>query len=561
MIGTRRAGSRRRLKAALGLVGVCALVAVVAYTLYRRVVAYEMPEGSAPSGAIEAGTGASGATVVLGPASLAHAGRVTHVSLDGDVHALGAQHGRLLRERVREVAATLAPTVAHTVDDDGFLGGLTRALRLRWRWRLIDDGIPGHQLVELAGLVRGAGGSYEEAVRTSATLDVGTPAPGSPGERLRALVRSLTLALPVRGAAGDRLLLGHTVALVGAADGGRAAAAAPTLFTVRGDGVIPFAHVGWPGMTGVLTGVNAEGIAVLVHPARTAEVRVTRAAQPAPLIARELLENARSLDEAIAVLEHAEPLGAATFVLGDGKSRRWAVVERSPKKIEVRRDPSTPAVGDLFGGISFADDPLVDRARRTRPIEQRVDRATELARRAPEDAAAAVALLRDRKAPGGAALPAGHRGAVDDPDAAHTVLLDASALVLWVGEGPGAAGRFRAFDLRHLLRDEGQRPAPPPDVPADPDAIASAEAVLAARSLALAARAAAREGRLAAAREHAVRALAHAPDLPEALLLAGELARQAGDEDAALAHLRRYLEVGPDDLGAREQAEALVGPR
>src|SRR5690606_27885591 len=144
--------------------------------------------------------------------------------------------------------------------------------------------------------------------------------------------------------------------------------------------------------------------------------------------------NARTLDEAIAILEHASPLGAAAYVIVDGNARTWAVVERSPTAVFTWRKPPAPAIGDVLRGEPFVDDPVNDRALRTRPSVARVERAAELARAGIGEPAAAVALLRDRHAPGGGALPLGHRAAIDDLGVAHAAVFDASALVLWVSD-------------------------------------------------------------------------------------------------------------------------------
>src|SRR5207244_5491556 len=50
--------------------------------------------------------------------------------------------------------------------------------------------------------------------------------------------------------------------------------------------------------------------------------------------------------------------------------------------------------------------------------------------------------------------------------ATHSVVVDATSLVLWVGVGPHASGRYVPFDLRKELLDE-DRP-PPLDLPEDP---------------------------------------------------------------------------------------------
>ena len=85
----------------------------------------------------------------------------------------------------------------------------------------------------------------------------------------------------------------------------------------------------------------------------------------------------------------------------------------------------------------------------------------------------AVDILRDRTGPHGEHLALGDRRAIDALIATHGVVIDATARVLWVSEGPHLLGRFVRFDLARLLSD-GYDPRTDPDahaivaIPADP---------------------------------------------------------------------------------------------
>jgi isopenicillin-N N-acyltransferase-like protein len=568
VIGGRRPNRHPRLRSAAIVLLLVALAALVSYLIFRRVVSYREPSGKMPDAPLAARTDGEPALTWGQECSLAHRGRVTVLRAVGKPHTLGACHGRMLGARVPEATSPLAAAIDAAVPRGGVLARMFRGPRLRWRYRLLDDGLPGSQLGEIGGLARGArraGGpiDFEPLVRAQAALDLGEPPGVAPGARYGAVGRGLSFALVA--AAGNKsdvpiaphLIVGRSFSLLGAGDGGQAAARSVVVAMVKPEGGIPFATVTWPGMVGAVTGVNAEGIAVFLHPAQAADVRPTRAAQPAALVARDVLEKARTLDEAVKMVEQTATLGAAGFLLADGNRSQLAWVERSPSRTRVIRGPSPAVAGDFFTTETFLDDPDNDRARRTRPSGARAARAAELARRAPVvSSEQVVAILRDAAGAGGAALPAGHRAAIDDPEAVHTVVLDPVEMVLWVAEGPGAGGRFRAFDLALELRGQAGRP-PPADIPPDPLRDGTvAEQVVAARRDLRAARQARADDSNGRARELAARALTRRPDLPEALLLAGELARAGGDEAAAALLFARYL-ASPDDLAAEEQVRAL----
>ena len=539
--------------------------------MYERIVSYATPEATAsrhPVTSVMGGAEGAGGSARLShrESSLEYVGTLAILRSSGRPQEIGEAHGRLLGAAIQPPTAAATDNIALAVASSGFLASSTHSVRLRWRYRLLDDGVPGHQLAEIASLLAGARRStgsapdYEAFVRAQAVFDVGKAAPWSSGSEFRAMARSLSFASKLRGPSGDRLIIGRSFALPGSSDGGDQAAARVLVSFVRPDSVIAYASVGWPGLVGVVSGLNAEGIAIMVHPARTADVTVTRDAQPIALLARDVLENARTLGDAISILEHNKPLGAAAIVIVDGNARACAVVERSPDRFSVTRDPRPCLAGDVLVTQAFADDAENDRAGRVRPSRVRLKRVSKLLGKRLESPEDFAAILRDRRDPDGAPLPLGHRGAIYDPSAVHAALFDVSGMVLWVADEADAQGTFRSFDLRHELRREGNRPATPADLrAADSRDRADSLRVRTARTHLRAARRKWRAGSLRRASEEVERALASAPELPEALYLAGELASARGERERARQYQERYMNGKPDDLGAAQEIRAVLG--
>ncbi len=193
------------------------------------------------------------------------------------------------------------------------------------------------------------------------------------------------------------------------------------------------------------------------------------------------------------------------------------------------------------------------------PTVDRVARAAHLTRGPLADVAAVAAVLRDRRGRTTRPLPDGHRAAVADASAVQTVIIDPAAMTLWVADGDASA-RFRAFDLRHELRGDGDRAAPPADIPEEAEPTgAQARAIRMARADLRRARQALLDDDLDRAIERCGRARARVPTLPEALQLAGELDRARGDLAGARAAFGRWLDNGADDPGAAEEIKAQLG--
>ena len=102
-----------------------------------------------------------------------------------------------------------------------------------------------------------------------------------------------------------------------------------------------FAAVAWPGMVGVLTGMNEHGL-TLANMEVTRPIRVP-SAMPYTLLYRSVLERCRTVDEAVAYLRETPRQSANNLMLMDAAGER-AVVEITPDGVAVRRGPEGAAL-------------------------------------------------------------------------------------------------------------------------------------------------------------------------------------------------------------------------
>ena len=165
--------------------------------------------------------------------------------------------------------------------------------------------------------------------------------------------------------------------------------------------------------------------------------------------------------------------------------------------------------------------------------------------------------MRDKRGAGGETLGLGNRNALDAIIATHSVIVDATSMTLWVGEGPHLLGRFVGFDLRKELAGE-DRPTPA-DLPAD--AILDSDDLRAYREalshLATASQLAAVAPDRAV--EELERAAALQDHMPEPQRLLGDARRKRGDLEGARRAYRRFLELSPPYLKDVEEVKGLLG--
>jgi hypothetical protein len=381
--------------------------------------------------------------------------------LEGTPEAIGWAHASLMRDEMVNNERLLLAELEHAV----------RPAPLRWllldlaqaRYRNVDRGMSDARRREIAAGALGFAPdpftdvfpTYQRFVYLNALYDIALSFERSP------LVGCTSFVLTTSQRPGAHTLLARAFDF----DVHDVFDERKAVFFVREDGAIPFASVAWPGLVGVVSGMNADGLALVVHGARAGEPRTV--GEPVVHSLRRALSEAHDVAEAVRVFGEREPMVSHIVVAADASGAR-AVIERVPGQAPyVRQLGAREVVTNHFAGPA-ASDPKNERVRTGTSTLDREARGQELiAALGPEIGVEdAVRCLRDRRGRSGASLPLGDRRAIDALIAAHGVVFDTTSRTLWVSEAPHLLGRFVAFDLRQEL--SGARPEVRPAVDADP---------------------------------------------------------------------------------------------
>jgi isopenicillin-N N-acyltransferase-like protein len=399
-----------------------------------------------------------GTTTRVGPAYLERRGKLLVMQVEGSPEQLGYRHARLATPLMVEGDRRMVDLFRTFVPSAIFRWALTSVVRLRYR--NLEAGFPSIRRVEIFGQALGyenpSGNflsTYDRLVYLHGLYDIALAFEGSP------LLGCTAFAASGRATA-DGATPGHTI--VGRnfdLDLDPWFDEDKVVQIVKPQDGLPFASVAWPGMTGVVTGINLAGIWISVNGGRAAETR--SGGVPVVFTTRAVLEQARSLDEAFRIISHHEPMVSHILLLADGKTGESMIVERAPgRPLGVVRGRSAIVLANHFRTAPLRDDPKDARLRDTTSSEARQARMEELVARdfGRIDPRVAIEILRDRSAVGDVPLPLGNRNAVDPLIATHSVVADLTDRVLWISEGPNTLGRYRRIDLRaRLARGETAR--------------------------------------------------------------------------------------------------------
>jgi hypothetical protein len=379
------------------------------------------------------------------------------VFLQGSPESIGASEARLLRDRMIANEERLWLDYEHFVPWWLARVGIQDLSRLRYR--NLDQGIPDDRRRELAAQSLAFEPdpftphmpTYHRMVFLHALYDIALSFERSP------LIGCTTFGLGPNLTADGHAIVARAFDM----ETDEVLDRDKAVFLVREDGAIPFASVAWPGFVGVVTGMNAEGLFLVVHGGRAREPR-TRGI-PVAFSLRETLEHAHDTGEAIAILREQEVMVSHIVFAGDARGR-FAVIERAPgEPAYVRELGERAALTNDFKG-PLGSDPKNIAVQRTTSSAARERRVVDLLDRVTPGSGsprAALDILRDHGC-ADADCALGDRRAIDALIATHGVVADTTGRLLWVGVGPHLSGKFVRVDLRAEL-DPGHDPAADPE--------------------------------------------------------------------------------------------------
>lgn len=550
------------LRVLTGLLVTLGLMMALLYSGYMEYTSFEpATDGPSPPPARQLEVDSSGRRVTYADAWMAREGRLWQRTLQGSPEQIGAAAGALTGRLYQDIDRHLTDAVGRRFGEG--IEAWAEHMRLRWDYRATSAALREVDRRELLSML--------------------TTLPPLDGEGLSAYERLHLMQCVVDVARRLDDVLTEGLVFVGVPSSSRGQASQGSVIVGRSftvdlddkfdadrivtftypDGRYPFVSVGWAGLVGVVTGVNARGVFVAVNAAQTDESPENGLAST--VAARQLLEEADSLDRALELLDEMTLRSPTIFTIADGFSRKAIVVEAGPGTREDRRvargegDPVVWATNHMTRDI-FERDAHNERVARTTSSGQRYARLEELLPRGGNlTVRGAVEILRDRRGLNDAPLGLANHGAIEHLSTTHAMVVDLTAMVMWVSEGPSALGRFQAFDLRRQLGRRDGPPAPLDDIAADPLLYSEAYHDLAtARAEIEHARALLRAGQRSQALSSAKIALALAPDLGELHRLLGDIERELSHREAAIGHYRRYLELVPGKEREQEVVRGII---
>ena len=220
-----------------------------------------------------------------------------------------------------------------------------------------------------------------------------------------------------------------------------------------------FVSVTWPGMLGVLSGMNTQGLTVSINASKLETPRMS--ATPISILSKEILQYASDIEEAVEIAGRVRTFVSESILIGSVNDGRAVVLEKTPSEMALydpaAEDASVTRVvcTNHYQSALFRDREvnqenirMSDSMERFRRVEELLDSAGTVS---PE---AAVSILRDTRGVGGRPVGYCNELAINQLLAMHSVVFRPAERKIWVSTSPWQCGGFVCYDLDDVLASD-----------------------------------------------------------------------------------------------------------
>ena len=215
-----------------------------------------------------------------------------------------------------------------------------------------------------------------------------------------------------------------------------------------------FSSYSWAGLTGVVSGMNEKGLTVTLNASKS-DIPFT-AKDPISLLAREILQYAKNIEEAIAIAEKRETFVSESLMIGSAADDKTILIEKSPQKMDVYDTGEDQVTcSNHYQSSAFLMDSINITNIKNSDSQHRYDRTNELLNKNyPIDYTEAIDILRNKEGVNDEFIGYGNPKALNQLIAHHAILFKPHQRQFWISTPPYQLGDFICYDLTTIFGDK-----------------------------------------------------------------------------------------------------------
>jgi isopenicillin-N N-acyltransferase like protein len=218
-----------------------------------------------------------------------------------------------------------------------------------------------------------------------------------------------------------------------------------------------FMYITWGGFIGVVSGMNEKGLTVTINAAKS-DIP-SGSATPVSLVAREILQYAENIGEAMSIAKKRKMFVSESFLIGSSEDNKAVIIEKTPDSVGLY----DPGKNEIVCANHFQSRELGGLSSNKLQIRQsasdyRYHRVVELLSAAKKNTVIkTVQILRDRAGLENADIGTGNEKAVNQLIAHHSIIFEPQKKLVWVSTGPWQLGEFVCYDLDKVFSMNGMK--------------------------------------------------------------------------------------------------------
>lgn len=216
-----------------------------------------------------------------------------------------------------------------------------------------------------------------------------------------------------------------------------------------------YVSVGWPGMIGVVSGMNEKGLTITINAAKGAIP--LRAAMPISLLTRHILQYAATIEEAYRIADTCQTFVSESLLIGQADGRCAAIIEKTPRKQALYSVREAPLIcTNHYQSETFSEDPDNQENIARSDSRYRQLRLEELiGQQAPLTPQKAASILRNDKGLDEKPIGWTNEKSIHQYIAHHSVIFMPEQRLVWVSTSPWQSGRYLCYDLNRIFGTTG----------------------------------------------------------------------------------------------------------
>jgi len=213
-----------------------------------------------------------------------------------------------------------------------------------------------------------------------------------------------------------------------------------------------YASYSWAGLTGVVSGMNEKGLTVTINASKSDIPFASK--EPISILAREILQYAKNIEEAIKIAKQRETFVSESLLIGSAEDNEAIIIEKSPQKIDINRGTKNKLVcANHYQSKLFMQDSINLKNISNSDSKYRFDRVNELLNEnIPLTQSNAIEILRNKEGMSGKNIGLANPKSINQLIAHHSVIFKPNKMKMWVSTPPYQLGEFVCYDLKEVFK-------------------------------------------------------------------------------------------------------------